>query len=96
MTFFITFVDFTGHCSSSGEYYDAYPVSPVMVAAGYPPVYYPMVPYAPLDWNGVPAPMYPIVAAPPPPHQLPAEDSSLLSPGLQVSHYNLPGIVISY
>ncbi|CAL8093806.1 unnamed protein product [Orchesella dallaii] len=71
-----------GHCSSTGEYYDAYPVSPVMVAAGYPPVYYPMVPYAPMDWTGVPAPMYPMIAAPPPP--LPQmEDPSLLSPGLQ-------------
>lgn len=81
---------FLGHCSSTGEYYDAYPVSPVMVAAGYPPMYYPMMPYAPIDWNGVPAPMYPMVAAPVPPHPLPpVDDSSLLSPGLQVSELKI-------
>jgi len=74
---FFHVVHFAGHCSTNGEYFDAYPMSPVMVA-GYPaPVYYPF-PYAPIDWNGVGAPMYPMVAT------LPMEDPTLLSPELQV------------
>jgi hypothetical protein len=70
-----------GQCSSNGEYFDAYPVSPVMVA-GYPaPVYY-HLPYPGLDWNGLPTTMYPVVTAPP----LPLDEHHLLSPGSQVNH----------
>lgn len=79
---------FSGHCSSNGEYYDAYPVSSPMMVAGYPAMYYP-VPY-PVDWNGVPIP-YPMVAVPPqiPSHSGPHIEEIMDLPALQVAKIHL-------
>lgn len=81
---------FLGHCSNNGEYYDAYPVSPMMVQ-GYPTVYYPM-PY-PVDWNGVPIPYPQMIAVPPPPQQIPHPHGSHIE---EVVENNVPCLQVSF